>query len=355
VSNGFYIDGKAADGMRKALTEEFSAIYCFNLRGDQINTSGESSRAEGGKIFGSGSRSSIAITLMVRNATAPRPCRPYYYDIGSYLSRERKLKIIQDFGSIAAIPWMTITPNSDNDWINQRDPAFQIYIPMGDRKAGADGRVLFSVYSNGVQSNRESWVWNFGEARLSENIGGMINFYNSQVAGYAKVKARNLGVDSYVDNDGRRIGWTRSLKSNLGKLVSGVFRPERIVTGMHRPFCKQKLYFDRFFNEYVNVMPNVFPCPSSGNVLMSVAATGSNKGFSAFVSNVVPDVEMIAKGQCFPLYYYEHESAVDLFAKDKHANVVRREAITDSALTTCRRVYEEKGGISKGEARVITK
>lgn len=134
VSNGFFIDGKAADGMRKCLVDEFQSIYVFNLRGDQINTAGETSRAEGGKIFGSGSRSSIAITLLVKNSKkAGMPGQIYYHDIGSYLSREQKLDIITEFGGIGAIPWQTITPNDSHDWINQRDPAFDKFLPLGIR------------------------------------------------------------------------------------------------------------------------------------------------------------------------------------------------------------------------------
>jgi len=65
VSNGAWLDGNSTDGFRKSLEKEFSTIYVFNLRGNQ-RTSGELSRREGGKIFGSGSRTPIAITILVR-------------------------------------------------------------------------------------------------------------------------------------------------------------------------------------------------------------------------------------------------------------------------------------------------
>ena len=55
VSNGGWIDGNTMDGFRKSLADEFTSIYLFNLRGNQ-RTSGELSRKEGGKVFGSGSR-----------------------------------------------------------------------------------------------------------------------------------------------------------------------------------------------------------------------------------------------------------------------------------------------------------
>ena len=136
ISNGAFIDGNAADGIRKCLIDEFSAIYVFNLRGNQ-RTSGDVSRREGGKIFGSGSRASIAITLLIKNPEKKGKCQLFYHDIGDYLSREEKLKIITDFASFKNIPWEKIKPNASQDWINQRDPAFYEFIPLGDKEGEA--------------------------------------------------------------------------------------------------------------------------------------------------------------------------------------------------------------------------
>ena len=88
VTNGQFIDSQSADGLRKCWFEEFNYIYVFNLRGDQ-RTQGETSRREGGKIFGSGSRTPIAITLLVKDGSDNHEI--YYHDIGDYLSREEKL------------------------------------------------------------------------------------------------------------------------------------------------------------------------------------------------------------------------------------------------------------------------
>jgi len=102
VTNGAWIDGTATSGFRKTIEKEFTSIYVFNLRGNQ-RTSGEISRKEGGKIFGGGSRTPIAITLLVKNPNEKREkAKIYYYDIGDYLSREEKLSKINDFKSIVS-------------------------------------------------------------------------------------------------------------------------------------------------------------------------------------------------------------------------------------------------------------
>lgn len=92
ISNGAWLDGSGMDGMRKCLEKEFTSIYVLNLRGNQ-RTSGELSRKEGGKIFGSGSRTPIAITFLVKNPTKKgQKATIHYHDIGDYLTREQKLK-----------------------------------------------------------------------------------------------------------------------------------------------------------------------------------------------------------------------------------------------------------------------
>ena len=93
VSNGYWLDGNAMDGFRKSLEAEFSAIYVFNLRGN-CRTSGEVRRKESGNVFGLGSRTPIAITVLVKKPGHTGKALIQYHDIGDYLSREEKLAII---------------------------------------------------------------------------------------------------------------------------------------------------------------------------------------------------------------------------------------------------------------------
>src|SRR5699024_9997107 len=109
VSNGGYIDGNTADGLRKSLIDEFSTIYCFNLRGN-ARTAGEQRQKEAGNVFSSGSRSTVAILLLVRNNKSAGPCRLFYNVIGDYLTREQKLKIVAE-SDLDTIDWQEITPS----------------------------------------------------------------------------------------------------------------------------------------------------------------------------------------------------------------------------------------------------
>lgn len=338
ISNGSFIDGAFADGFRKALIEEFSAIYVFNLRGNQ-RTSGDTSRREGGKIFGQGSRAPIAITLIVKNPSATGPCVLRYHDIGDYLSREDKLTIIQDLCHIEHVPWLSITPSGTGDWINQRDAIFASFPPLGDKK-GTVGEQMFVAYSQGILTARDAWAYNFSHATVVANMRSTIGFYNEQVDGFrALVDEQKLAgtpedVQKFIDLDAAKISWTRSLKTDLRKSKTAILREQGVVSGMYRPYCKQWLYFDRQFNEIVYQVPKLFPAPWHENIVIATTGVAASRSFSALLTNTIPNYDLVEKGQCFPLYHYEPaDDDTTLFADGEVIDGYRRHnAITDATL-----------------------
>jgi predicted helicase len=95
-------------------------------------------------------------------------------------------------------------------------------------------------------------------------------------------------------------------------------------------------------------MPRLFPTPRHPNLAISVTGTGSSKEFSCLMADTLPDLEVISKGQCFPLYVYEKASDTqprhgELFGAEQAQpdieGYVRREAITDAALADYRSAY----------------
>jgi predicted helicase len=121
---------------------------------------------------------------------------------------------------------------------------------------------------------------------------------------------------------------------------------------MYRPFAKQWIYFSRNFNEYVYQTPKLFPTPEHKNVVISAAGVGANKAFSALATMFLPDYELISKGQCFPLYWYEKskdnapapqtELSLDAGDTQDAHGYIRRDAITDWALSTFRDRYQDQ-------------
>lgn len=346
ISNSSFIDGNAMDGLRKCLTDEFSSIYCFNLRGNQ-RTQGELSRKEGGKIFGSGSRAGIAITLFIKNPDHKQPCQLFYHDIGDYLTREQKLKIIQEYGAFKSIPWQKITPNSSHDWINQRDPAFDKFIALGDKEE-KEPITVFDNYSLGVVTNRDAWTYNFNRESVAKNLKRMIAFYNSQMEAYkAKfekvTKERRSEIDDFIDKDSSKISWTYLLKRDLANFITHKYEHVSEVVSSYRPYCKQYLYFNRKFNERVYLIPQIFPGNVS-NLAICVPGLGSTRPFSTLITKNIYDLNMMNAGaQCFPLYYFDDQekSSASLPGFDSLKNQ-NNENISEKALKIFRDQFGAK-------------
>ncbi|GAA7863828.1 DEAD/DEAH box helicase family protein [Helicobacter pylori] len=196
VVNGSFIDSKSADGFRKCVAKEFAHLYVLNLRGN-TRTSGETFRKEGGKIFDSGSRATIAIIFFVKDNSVTNNTI-HYYDIGDYLKREEKLNRLANFLDLDAIPFETITPNNKGDWINQREDGFEKLIPL---KRDKNSKSVFDINSNGVATNRDPWVYNFSPDALMQNVQKCIDTYNADLKRFnahfrEAFKSRAKGVKS---------------------------------------------------------------------------------------------------------------------------------------------------------------
>ena len=289
VTNGQFIDSKSADGLRKCWFEEFNYVYVFNLRGD-ARTSGEQRRKEAGNIFKEGSRTPIAITVLVKDESERHEI--YYHDIGDYLSREEKLSILERSKSIEGIPWENIIPDKNNDWINIRDENYENYLGiLGD---------IFYGKQDGIQSNRDSWVYNFSSSLVLDNAERMIDNYNTEVERLSsKVDEEKMAL---LNTDEMYVSWSRSLKNKLkSNRIIEKKGEEAVISSMYYPFVKKYLYYNRDILEYPRKFDESL---SSENIMISVSGAGTKKGFSAFVTNTPPNYNMLDKGRHFELYRF---------------------------------------------------
>jgi predicted helicase len=245
ITNAGWLDGNTMDGLRKCLAEEFTSLHIFHLRGNQ-RTQGEQSRREGGKIFGQGSRQPVAISIIVRNPASAERGLIRFHDIGDYLTREEKLKLIADFGSVNGIntadAWQAITPNDHGDWISQRDESFGIFFAIAD-KEGTEQHKLFANFSQGVLTARDAWCVNSSKDEMLTNMQAMISIYNGEVARFAataqnfeNTKVRESFVDNFVISDATKISWTGNLKAALGRRQKITFVEVRAAPTAYRPF-----------------------------------------------------------------------------------------------------------------------
>ncbi len=337
VVNGSFIDSKSADGFRKCVAKDFSHLYVLNLRGNQ-RTSGEVSKKEGGKIFDSGSRATIAIIFFVKDKDAPNNTI-FYYEVEDYLKREAKLNLLANFENLDLVPFEKITPNAKGDWINQREDGFEKLIPLKRDKTLQNGSV-FDINSGGVVSGRDPWVYNFSPNILTQSVQKCIDTYSTDLKRFNEVfreafKQRTQGIksaDRYkhlnsqeITTDKTKIAWVQNLKNQLikGKKLDD-FSQEKISVSLYRPFNKQYFYYERELSWSFYLMKKIFPDKSAQNVVINTTI----RNFSTLVSDAITDSHFIGDANAYPLYYY-----------DDLGN--RHYAISGYALNLFRRHYQD--------------
>lgn len=347
ISGSGFVDKPAMDGLRQCLVEEFSNIHVINLRGDiRKNMLSKGRAREGQNIFGSGSMTGIAVTLFVKNPNASAHGKIYYHDIGNDLSTRDKLSNISACKSLAGITsssgWAEIDPDEHGDWLRQRDKSFEAFIAIGD-KSGVETKI-FGNFSLGVVTNRDAWTYNPSPDALTLNMRAMIDFYEQELERFDAAyvannrKDRDAAIDRFINPDPTKISWTRALKSDLAKGKHFAFDESCLTKSLYRPFTRQWLYFNRTFNEMVYQMPRIFPDQTSDNRTICVSGIGARSGVSALMSNALPNLDLIEKGQCFPRYLYEPAEAGTLFA-GRRTGVEQRDAITDEGLAHFQAAY----------------
>ncbi|MEJ8578310.1 DEAD/DEAH box helicase [Helicobacter pylori] len=348
VVNGSFIDSKSADGFRKCVVKDFAHLYVLNLRGN-ARTSGEVSKKEGGKIFDSGSRVTIAVIFFVKD-TSVKNSAIYYYDIGDYLTREAKLNRLRAFENLDSVAFETITPNEKGDWINQRNDGFEKLIALKRDKTLQNDSV-FDINSLGVVSGRDPWVYNFSPNALTLSMRKCIDTYNADLKRFnarfrEAFKQRTKGVkssdlykhlnDKEITTDKTKIAWTDNLKNKLIKNKNlQESRKECARLALYRPFNKQWLYWDKDLIERQREFSKIFPDKSAQNVVINTGA-GNGKDFSALVSDFISDCSLILPNQAYPLYCYDDWGrrdyaisgyALNLFRKHYGDNLIAEEEI----------------------------
>lgn len=339
VTNSGFLDNKSFDGFRKVLAKEFHDIYIYDLRGNQ-RTSGETSQREGGKVFGSGSRAGVAVLLLIkRRGTVAKPAAIHYYDVGDYLTREQKLEVLSE-AQFDGIDWMEITPNKQNDWINQRSDNYLELRPVASIQSEDATPSLTSMFeksSLGAVTNRDSWVFNSSEHKLHILVKQQVSFYNGQV------EALREGADA-VARDPSHFKWDGTAEQRAKKGLAAELRPSGFRSAFYRPFFRQHFYMDRVLNNSVYQLPNIFPAPDIRTEAILVERGLRTPGRAPTVIAVNTIVEGAMAGasgqrcQVLPRYLYDEPDSSEQ-GQLLQGDPARVDNITNVALESYRARY----------------
>lgn len=283
ITGSSFIDKTSTDGVRYSLYKDYNHLYILNLKGAIRGKSGDESKKEGQNVFDI--MTGVAIILLVKDGSNEHEI--HYADIGEYLSRKEKLDKLKEWKSINSVNYKLIIPDEKNDWINQTDKSFDEYPSLVDGE-----KSIFYERQLGVNTKRDKWVYSFSRENLKENVETLISTYNSDVKSTkrysnSKDKLNNITLDEM------KISWSDELKRLLvkGEVIS--FNPENIIIGQYRPFTKKFLYLDKKLVARPGKYKELF---SQDNQIILTPGLSSRRSFSTYVTNAVPDLNMMDAG-----------------------------------------------------------
>lgn len=300
VSNNSFIDSRTYDGFRKIVSDEFNHCYIFNLKGN-ARTSGERRRQEGGNIFLDQIRVGVAIYYFVK-VKGSKNCIINYDEVQDYAKAEEKLQWVSE-KDISKNAFTHIIPDKSNNWINIADNDFESLIPIADKavKLGKSKKALFELFSLGVVTNRDEWVYDFDSKNLDQKIKFLIEVYNKDL-----IKLKGTNKNLLKDVVDYSIKWTRAVKNDLSKGKEYRFKSDKKIKSIYRPFVIKNLYFSSELNEMQYLMKRVFGKEGlNENLVIYLSGAPASKPFACIATNIIAGLDFIEKTQCLPLYRYD--------------------------------------------------
>jgi predicted helicase len=202
-------------------------------------------------------------------------------------------------------------------------------------KTAAKERAIFKLFSLGVVTNRDDWVYDERDEHLSAKVHFLIDAYNADVS--RQQKGSNLAPDTAIK-------WTRAVKADLQKGIRYEFNETAATDACYRPFVKRRLYFHQKLNEMQYQLPAIFGRGDIRNRCLVITDATAQKPWMACAVEQVPDLHFVGAAAgtvCIPLQRLSPDGDLS-------------DNITDWALKQFTAHYKPETGGGKG-AKKITK
>ena len=330
VTNNSFLDGMAFDGMRKHVAEDCAAIYILDLGGNAR----KGLKVSDANVFRI--RVGVSINLFVKNRQNP-PESPhiFYYGTDELWNRKQKFDFLNECQHAGDVEWQTIQPDARHTWLTEGLHAeFDTFIPMGTKETKGQKNVavdtIFQTYTTGIFTGRDAWTYNFNRDVLTQNISGMIESYNAEVARWGQRTDLNAVLDDFVVSDDTNIKWSRNLKRELNRNKTAEYAEHKVRNSFYRPFTKSCLFFDPIMNDEISHCQSIFPTSETESENQAIwLKVGREWSTFGLMVNQFPDRLPQGGSQCFPFYTYDEDGTN------------RQENVTDWALAQFRTHYRD--------------
>jgi len=323
ITNRSFIESRTFDGFRKTVAQEFSDIYVVDLGGDvRANP-----KLSGTKHNVFGIQTGVAINFFIkknrllsrsRERAGERAARVFYVRRPEMETAEEKLSFLAN-NTARNLSFDEVQPDKAHNWVNLTNNDFDALLPLASKdtkaaKTAGKERAIFKLYSLGVNTNRDDWVYDLSIDTLKAKISYFIKRYNANL--------RNPEHDYSIK-------WSSSLVAHKeAKKACDEFKASMVIDVAYRPFFKVKHYSEKMLNHRLtdNHYQTFGDELQSQNSLICIDP-GSSKSFSALTTDTMPDLHLNGDTQFLPQFFYRDGVALD--------------NITDWALKQFQQHYED--------------
>jgi predicted helicase len=92
----------------------------------------------------------------------------YYARMDEFWTKEEKLKYLEKLEHTGNVEWQEIKPDKNNNWLTEDCQIdYDDFLPIGNKETKSksfNSSAIFYIYSLGVNSNRDNWVYNYDTA-----------------------------------------------------------------------------------------------------------------------------------------------------------------------------------------------
>ena len=305
VTNNGFLDGIAFDGMRKHLRNDFDHIALIDLGGNVRKNPKLSGTTH--NVFGIQVGVSVSIMLLHSDK---KESIVEYARMDEYWNKREKYAELNQVHNYLNVHFQIVNENAKHLWLTDgMADDWDDLIPLGSKEAkSGKANALFDIYSLGILTNRDRWVYRFNKSNLVRSMSEMSDFYNDFVAKWPYYESKK-DINDFVEYDDAKISWSRDLKLKVKRSRMSTHKDSFVRTSVYRPFCKQHLCFNPIFVDQALKFPRIFPLPETENVVITVPSAGSNTA-TFLASDKIVDLNFVASSspvQCFPLYVYDEE------------------------------------------------
>src|SRR5437773_6179265 len=106
--------------------------------------------------------------------TPKRKARIFYARVDEFWRKEEKYAYLDEKQHRGNVQWQEINPDAKHNWLTEgMQDEFEGFMPLGTKFAKSGEQptgTILKMFSGGVKTNRDAWVYNFDHQTLINNI-----------------------------------------------------------------------------------------------------------------------------------------------------------------------------------------